>query len=380
MTKKNRKVLFLASNNNKWMGGVYYVKNIVNQFLQYINANNLNYKIYILMTHDVDEVFDFCKDDKRVIRIYKKEHFWDNSNGFICRNLRELGMIYTVYSHGIDFIFPSYSPKSIYCKKAVTWIPDFQHVILPEMFSKEQVDFHNEYFEEIAHKHSKLILSSEDAFNTYKDLYPEYTKEVYVVPFASAIEEELKLANHDEIRKKYDIVDRDYFIICNQFYKHKNHITVIKAIKEVKARGYKDICVVCTGFKGDLRDKDYFPSIEKMIREEGLERNIIILGLVPKSDQIALIQESIMMIQPSRFEGWGTCVEDAKTLGKAVLLSDIPIHREQGRTCDVYFGEFDYMSLADLMIDKMVNGIEMVEPANKEYFIEYGKRFDNALD
>lgn len=379
MNKRTKKVLFLASNNNKWMGGVYYVKNIVYQFLKYINANGLDYKIYIIMTHDVDEVFEFSKNDSKVVRIYKKEHWWDKSNGFVCRNLRELGMIFKIYFHRIDYIYPSYSPKSLYRKKAVTWIPDFQHTILPEMFSKEQVEFYNEYFGEIAQKHSKLILSSEDAFSTYKKLYPDCLREVYVVPFASAIEDSLKQADSNEIRKKYNLSDRKYFILCNQFYKHKNHITVIKAVKEVKDRGYEDICVVCTGFKGDLRDKDFFPSIEKMITDNDLENNIIILGLVPKMDQIALIKESVMLIQPSRFEGWGTCVEDAKTLGKSVLLSDIPIHREQGRKCDSFFGEFDDKALAQLLIEKMTNGVETVEPVDENYFIEFGKRFDAAL-
>ena len=34
-------------------------------------------------------------------------------------------------------------------------------------------------------------------------------------------------------------------------------------------------------------------------------------------------------MQPSLCEGWGTVLEDAKVLDKAVLLSDIPVHREQ---------------------------------------------------
>ena len=33
--------------------------------------------------------------------------------------------------------------------------------------------------------------------------------------------------------------------------------------------------------------------------------------------------------QPSLFEGWSTIVEDAKTLGKPIFVSDLPVHREQ---------------------------------------------------
>lgn len=35
------------------------------------------------------------------------------------------------------------------------------------------------------------------------------------------------------------------------------------------------------------------------------------------------------MVQPSLFEGWSTVVEDARALGKTIVLSDIDVHLEQ---------------------------------------------------
>ncbi len=35
------------------------------------------------------------------------------------------------------------------------------------------------------------------------------------------------------------------------------------------------------------------------------------------------------VVQPSHFEGWSTLVEDAKTLGKPLFVSNLPVHREQ---------------------------------------------------
>jgi hypothetical protein len=35
------------------------------------------------------------------------------------------------------------------------------------------------------------------------------------------------------------------------------------------------------------------------------------------------------LLQPSRYEGWSTAVEDAKALGKIILVSDLTVHREQ---------------------------------------------------
>ena len=41
------------------------------------------------------------------------------------------------------------------------------------------------------------------------------------------------------------------------------------------------------------------------------------------------MRQSVAVLQPSLFEGWSTTVEEAKSIGKTILLSDIPVHREQ---------------------------------------------------
>lgn len=35
------------------------------------------------------------------------------------------------------------------------------------------------------------------------------------------------------------------------------------------------------------------------------------------------------MVQPSRFEGWSTVIEDAKALGRPIIATDIAVHQEQ---------------------------------------------------
>ena len=50
---------------------------------------------------------------------------------------------------------------------------------------------------------------------------------------------------------------------------------------------------------------------------------------ISREDQLGLMRDSLAVVQPSLFEGWGTVVEDAKTLGVQVLCSDIEIHHEE---------------------------------------------------
>ena len=57
------------------------------------------------------------------------------------------------------------------------------------------------------------------------------------------------------------------------------------------------------------------------------------------------------MINPSRFEGWSTTVEEAKSFGVPTILSDIDVHREQTGGTARYFGVDDPQMLASHLSD-----------------------------
>jgi glycosyltransferase involved in cell wall biosynthesis len=61
------------------------------------------------------------------------------------------------------------------------------------------------------------------------------------------------------------------------------------------------------------------------------------------------MQNSVALINPSLFEGWSSSVEEAKSLGKRIILSDIPVHKEQDPPGGRFFFPDRAESLADLM-------------------------------
>ena len=74
---------------------------------------------------------------------------------------------------------------------------------------------------------------------------------------------------------------------------------------------------------------------------------MIVLGTVPHADVFRLLRQSIGVLQPSLFEGWNTAVEECKSVGKAMIVSDIAVHREQNPPNSVYFPPTDFIALAD---------------------------------
>jgi glycosyltransferase involved in cell wall biosynthesis len=107
--------------------------------------------------------------------------------------------------------------------------------------------------------------------------------------------------------------------------------------------------VVSTGSPDDYRNPDHYRSLCARVTELGIDDAFVRLGVVPYRDLLALMRHALAIINPSLFEGWSTTVEEARALGKRVLLSDIPTHREQSPAHAVFFDPRDPAGLAGLM-------------------------------
>ncbi len=64
------------------------------------------------------------------------------------------------------------------------------------------------------------------------------------------------------------------------------------------------------------------------------------------------MRRAAAIIQPSYFEGWSMLVEDCRALGKQIILSDIPIHREQSPPDATFFNPNDIQQLSTILADR----------------------------
>jgi glycosyltransferase involved in cell wall biosynthesis len=149
------------------------------------------------------------------------------------------------------------------------------------------------------------------------------------------------------VRKKFDLPDR-FVVAPNQFWRHKNHLGVLRALRILKDRGTPVHCVF-TGLLHDARDpgNDYLSQVLQAIASEGVREHISLLGFVSREDLISLMRTAALVLQPSFSEGWSTSVQDAKALGRPVLCSDLPVHREQAPASLGFFSPADPADLAD---------------------------------
>ena len=324
------KVGFIGAVSKEWMGGLNYFNNLL---FAIDSLNNKELQIFVFVGKKTDEdIKNMFKRYGTVIEdsIFDRKSFkWFFSKiekkifktNFLLENILKKYDI-QILSHSSITKF-----KNI---KTINWIPDFQHIHLPQMFSKKEIENRDKSFIQIIKESDVVVLSSFDALTDLKNFSSEYQNKARVLQFVSQPNSryfELNENDKNNVLKKYDIKD-DFFYMPNQFWKHKNHMTVFTAINELKKDGIQ-ICVVCTGHLADYRNKTYIDEIKNFIKINNLEKNIKLLGLVEYEDVFALIKFSKAVINPSLFEGWSSTVEECKSVEKNMILSDLDVHKEQ---------------------------------------------------
>ena len=378
MGKRIRLGLIFAVDEN-WIGGTYYILNLISAMAtlpdykqpiitvmskkrsdfeaakktnySYLNYHNpFNYK-----RNFAEAIFN------KVIKFFTKREYIDKR----------------ISQKKIDVLFPA-SDEICFeqIENKIYWFPDFQHIHYPSFFKSQELNIRNEVIKGIALKHSPLVLSSESAKRDWDSIEMDTHCKVHVIPFA-VTHPSLEDIDFDDLIKEFKIA-KEYFIVSNQFWQHKNHYVVLRAAVELQKKGI-DCHFVFTGKEDDYRNPDYFQSILSFIKENNLVSAVKMLGLIERKKQLKLMQHAKAVIQPSLFEGWSTVIEDAKSLGNVVIASDIPVHREQLATNGLFFDPHNENELVE-KIAEVIEGIDQHYPADYEFSIKaFGESFYKIL-
>lgn len=255
----------------------------------------------------------------------------------------------------LDFMFPLPSVASGSGVKGAAWIPDLQHCFLPELFEKADIESRDEMFRSFSES-GLIIFSSETSRDEFRKRYPEAAAKLEVWSFCSNPGNDLFAASPSQVVDKYRLPER-FFLVANQFWKHKDHVIVVEALIRLKREGLS-VPVVFTGALRDYRGTGHIDEFLQSIQRGGINDSVHLLGFLDRSEQLHLMRSALAVIQPSRFEGWSTVVEDGKALGQRLILSDLDVHREQNPSNSKYFPVGDARTLAEKMREFYENGAE----------------------
>lgn len=239
----------------------------------------------------------------------------------------------------------------------IAWIPDFQHRALPHLFGKPAWYRRDLGFRLQIAASEKILLSSEAARADCHSYFPSSHSKTHVARFAVPVDDWPEPEAAKRLVAEAGI-PRDFIFLPNQLWHHKNHAVAIEAAGILAERG-SDRVIVATGRGSDPRRPGYREELINRITVSGAAANFILLDGVDYALVQAMMVSANALLNPSRFEGWSTPVEEAKAIGTPMLLSDIPVHHEQAPEAR-FFGPDDAVALVDAIDACPVRTIEAV--------------------
>jgi glycosyltransferase involved in cell wall biosynthesis len=330
----------------KWMGGIVYISNLIKT-------------LDFLKDEDKPEVFLFYRPDLRRFLCefnYPYIHFIEWSFPSVIKgNILSLLLGKNLFidkilnNYSLDTIFPihDFPVKTLTKVRLISWWADLQEKYYPEFFSAGQRSSRNIRAKLMLKNCDYLVLSShavKDDFARFYKLRKEI--KINVFHFVSIIGNKEEI-NINDLKEKYKLPDQ-YFMVSNQFHKHKNHRVLLLSLAKLKAMGVRKH-IAFTGKFPAAVDSPYLFELHKIIKDNELHDQVTILGVISRNDQLQLMRHSQAVLQPSLFEGWSTVIEDAISLQVPVVASNIKVNMEQLGKGGVYFDPHNPDELAKIL-------------------------------
>lgn len=171
----------------------------------------------------------------------------------------------------------------------------------------------------------------------YKESYSKYmskNQEVHALPFVTPV-------HMQKYKEEYIEVPEKFIFYPAQFWSHKNHINLIKAIELVKDE-ISDIHLILPG-----SEKNNFFSIKEYVEAHNLQGIISLPGYISDEQLTYLYTHAIAMFMPSVFGPTNIPPIEAMALGCPVAVSDNYAMPEQVGDAGMTFDPHSPESIAD---------------------------------
>jgi glycosyltransferase involved in cell wall biosynthesis len=259
-----------------------------------------------------------------------------------------IGINFTTNTHSFTHL---YQPqiKAILAPSNTNWLVathDFFHFQMPRW--NNALKRPNESFllaRSILSKTNLIFSNSISTANQIKYLFPKTIEKVKLVYLALPQNLNSKQTNQPEIDDAIiqNILNsgQKYFIALAGIESRKNWINLIHAWKELEVKGFEYKLVLA----GRIVTKDYYKDLLKLIRR--LELQNIIWVLNPNDSQkIALLSNSVALLYPSLFEGFGFPILEAFSAGVPAIVGNTGSSLEVGGTGVICLNPLDIADIA----------------------------------
>lgn len=219
---------------------------------------------------------------------------------------------------------------------------DLQHLHLPQYFTKSHIRWREATYRALCDQAAMVAVASRWTKHDVEHQYGIPPERVVVVPLAPPIEAipNLTPLEIDSLIKRLNLPDR-YAFYPAQTWPHKNHITLLEALRQLRDRGVV-VPLVSTG-----QHNEHFQVIEHRARELGLTDQITWLGYRPSLEMPVIYQRATCVVIPSEFEAASGPLWEAFLAGVPAACSNVTSLPEQAGDAALVFDPRNPGQIAD---------------------------------
>jgi glycosyltransferase involved in cell wall biosynthesis len=337
----------------QYKGGFYYLVTLVEAIL----LSTSNQVVIFVGSQNSKDQFQGHISNLRVQVVVIKLLNPVNPANPIFKCIRILGLPfffqYLAFKYTIDVFSHSEAPLSwLFNYKAFNWIPDLQFIDLPQNFSLFMRVRYWQRFLSFIINSDKIIFSSNHSRQRCLELYPYLRSKINtkasVLQFCSSKLPDCSYRESilSELSKTGLDPSQPFIFLPNQFWQHKNHIIFLKAFQ--RALDYNPAMqLVLTGINHDFRNPLYSSTLSSDLRNFRFGPNIYYFTEVSRFLFAFFLNNCSALANPSLYEGWSTTIEEAMSIGKYLLISEISVNIEQTQGYDLV-SFFDPLSLESI--------------------------------
>lgn len=221
---------------------------------------------------------------------------------------------------------------------------DIQHYHFPEFFTNRQLKLLHLAFISSAKSSNYFQVSSQFIKNDLLNYFKFLNKNQLIIIPEGVDVEEFSKKSLINVKLKYNLPERFIFYPA-QLWKHKNHISVLRALKKIEEDNNLKIPLVLTGTKYSA-SKDIFKFIDANEMD-----NVFYLGRVPFDDLIAIYQNAYLLISASLYESSCLPILEAASTNLPIVASDIPPNKEMSEILKLnLFNPLDISEIKDVIL------------------------------
>lgn len=214
------------------------------------------------------------------------------------------------------------------------------------------------------------VIGNEEGKNQVCKYYGMDEERVFTNPMPTP-EYVFSTKSDDTVLTKYNLEKNRFLFYPAQFWPHKNHITLLKAMKQLKSKGFK---LALTG--SDMGNLSY---IKEKVKEFELENCVEFLGFVTQEEIISLYNNAYCLVFASAMGPDNIPPLEAMALSCPVISSKADGMEEQLKDSALFFDTFDANSLVEqiTLLDEqtikaklITNGLALCREYSTENYIK----------